>query len=75
MDRHLARNTYFVGDRCSVADLALYAHTHVAPEGDFDLSGFQAVTDWLARIAAEPGHITMTQAPEGAVVSATLAEV
>jgi glutathione S-transferase len=75
MERHLARNDYFVSGRCTVADLALYAHTHVAPEGDFDLSGFPAVTDWLARVASEPGHIAMTQAPEGAVVSATLAEV
>jgi glutathione S-transferase len=42
-----------------VADLALYAHTHIAGEGDFDLSDFPAVLDWLARIAGEPGHVSM----------------
>jgi glutathione S-transferase len=74
MERHLARNPYFVGGRTSVADLALYAHTHVAPEGDFDLAGFPAVTDWLARIASEPGHVAMTKVPEGAVVAKSFAE-
>lgn len=59
MERHLARRNYFVGDQATVADLALYAHTHVAPEGDFDLSGFPAVNDWLTRVAAEPGHVGM----------------
>jgi glutathione S-transferase len=66
MERHLGRNDYFVGGRTSVADLALYAHTHVAPEGDFDLGAFPAVNEWLARIAAEPGHVTMEALPAGA---------
>ena len=59
MERHLAHHKYFVGERTTVADLALYAHTHVAGEGDFDLSDFPAVLDWLARIAGEPGHVSM----------------
>ncbi len=59
MERHLGRRNYFVGDQATVADLALYAHTHVAPEGEFDLSGFPAVNDWLTRVAAEPGHVGM----------------
>jgi glutathione S-transferase len=75
MQRHLERNKYFVGDRTSVADLALFAHTHVAPEGDFDLSEFPAVTDWLARIASEPGHLAMTQVPPRVVLANSLAEV
>ncbi|HEY7457997.1 MAG TPA: glutathione S-transferase family protein [Xanthobacteraceae bacterium] len=75
MERHLARNRFFVGGQSSIADIALYAHTHVAPEGDFDLSGFPAVTDWLARVASDPGHIGMKQLPKGAVLTATLAEV
>jgi glutathione S-transferase len=75
MQRHLERNKYFVGNRTSVADLALFAHTHVAPEGDFDLSEFPAVTDWLARIASEPGHLAMTQVPPRAVLANSLAEV
>jgi glutathione S-transferase len=66
MERHLGRHDYFVGGRTSVADLALYAHTHVAPEGDFDLGAFPAVNEWLARIAAEPGHVTMEALPAGA---------
>ncbi|HEX5779334.1 MAG TPA: glutathione S-transferase family protein [Xanthobacteraceae bacterium] len=69
MERHLSQHDFFAGERTSVADLALYAHTHVAPEGDFDLGGFPALTDWLARLAAEPGHVGMTQLPEGARIA------
>jgi glutathione S-transferase len=74
MERHLSSNDYFAGMRTSIADLALYAHTHVAPEGDFDLGGFPAVTDWLARIASEPGHVGMMQFPEGARIANTLTD-
>jgi glutathione S-transferase len=74
MERHLSQHRFLVGERTSVADLALYAHTHVAPEGDFDLGGFPAVTDWLARIASEPGHIAMQAVPKGAVTVNSLAE-
>ena len=74
MERHLSHNDYFVGERTSVADLALYAHTHVAPEGDFDLGGFPAVNDWIARIASEPGHVDMMQFPEGARIANSLTE-
>lgn len=59
MERHLSTSAFFGGEQVTVADLALYAHTHVAPEGDFDLSGFPAVNDWLTRVAAEPGHVSM----------------
>src|SRR5690606_158851 len=69
MERHLSSQDYFAGARTSIADLALYAHTHVAPEGDFDLGGFPALNDWLARIAAEPGHVGMMQLPEGARIA------
>jgi glutathione S-transferase len=69
MERHLSSHDYFAGERASIADLALYAHTHVAPEGDFDLDGFPALTDWLGRIAAEPGHVGMMQLPEGARIA------
>jgi glutathione S-transferase len=71
MERHLSNHDYFVGERTSIADLALYAHTHVAPEGDFDLDGFPALADWLARIAAESGHVGMMQLPEGARIANT----
>ena len=58
MDEHLAGHDYFVGDQLSLADIALYAYTHVAEEGGgFDLSGFAAVKAWLGRVAAEPGYV------------------
>ena len=61
MERHLAARRYFVGERYSVADIALYAYTHVAEEGEFDLARYAAIRRWLARIAAEPGHIPITK--------------
>jgi glutathione S-transferase len=73
MERHLAHRRYFVGARTTVADLALYAHTHVAQEGEFELGGFPHLIDWLARIAGEAGHIRMDEMPEGARVGADTA--
>jgi glutathione S-transferase len=67
MERHLKNRHYFVGDSTTIADLALYAHTHVAHEGDFDLSGYPKLTEWLARISAEPGHLKLEDSPEGAL--------
>lgn len=60
MDRHLATRSFLVGDRATIADLALYAYTHNAEEGGFDLSDHPAVGAWLERIAAEPGHVAIT---------------
>jgi glutathione S-transferase len=57
MERHLDGNHFFVGDRLTLADIALYAYTHVADEGGFELEGYPAVRTWLDRVAAEPGHI------------------
>ena len=57
MDEHLARHAWFAGDGLSLADIALYAYTHVAGEGGFDLSGFPSVTAWLGRVAGQPGHV------------------
>ena len=59
MEQHLATHDYFVGGRETVADLALYAHTHVAREGDFELDAFPSILRWLARIAGNPGHISI----------------
>ncbi len=59
MERHLTGRTYLVGERLSVADIALYGYTHVAGEGGFDLDRYPAVQAWLARVAAEPGHVTI----------------
>jgi glutathione S-transferase len=57
MERHLEGREYFVGDGLTLADIALYAYTHVADEGGFDLSGYPAVRAWIDRLAAEPGHV------------------
>ena len=59
MDQHLAGRAFFVGDRASLADIALYAYTHVAGEGGFDLARYPAIAAWLARVAALPGHVAI----------------
>ncbi|MFG1315866.1 glutathione S-transferase family protein [Xanthobacter autotrophicus] len=63
MERHLDGRRFFVGEALTIADMALYAHTHVAEEGDFSLRGFPAVRAWLERVAAEPGHVDMEWRP------------
>jgi glutathione S-transferase len=64
MEGHLATHPFFVGSTCTIADLGLYAYTHVADEGGFDLAPFPAVRAWLARVSAEPGHIAITTEPD-----------
>lgn len=59
MDRHLQSNKFFV-ESYSVADIALYAYTHAAADGGFDLSRYPAILAWLARVSAQPGHVLMT---------------
>lgn len=60
MERHLADRDYLVADRFTIADIALYAYTHVAPEGGFDLAPYPAVREWLGRVAAQPGVVPIT---------------
>jgi glutathione S-transferase len=57
MDEHLRARDYFVGDRLSLADVALYAYTHVADEGRYDLAAYPHVQAWLARVAATRGYV------------------
>jgi glutathione S-transferase len=59
MEKHLAGCSFLVGERYSIADISLYAYTHVAHEGEFDLSTYAAIRDWLGRVAAQPGHVTI----------------
>jgi glutathione S-transferase len=60
LERHLAgADGFVVGGAMTVADIALYAYTHVAHEGGFDLSGYPAIASWLDRVAAEPGHVSI----------------
>jgi glutathione S-transferase len=60
MERHLAGREFFVGAGATVADLALYAYTHVAHEGSFEMSRFAAVGAWLERVKALPGYVPIT---------------
>jgi glutathione S-transferase len=57
MERHLAGKSFLVGERYSIADISLYAYTHVADEGGFDLDPYPAIRAWLERVAAEPRHV------------------
>ncbi len=60
MERHLATRSFFVSERYTIADIALYAYTHVAPEGGFALEPYPAIRAWIERVAAQPGHIPIT---------------
>jgi len=57
MEQHLATRRFFVADRYTIADIALYAYTHVAGEGGFDLQPYPNIRAWLDRVAAQPGYI------------------
>ena len=61
MNEHLASRLFFVGARYSIADIALYAYTHVAGEGGFDLSQYPAVVAWLQRVREQSRHVTINQ--------------
>jgi glutathione S-transferase len=64
MEMHLSKYPYFVANRFTIADIALYAFTHLAEQCDFDLGRFPATRAWLDRIAAEPGYVSMDWQPE-----------
>jgi glutathione S-transferase len=61
MEGHLRGNDYFVDGRYGIADIALYAYTHVAHEGGFDLGRYEAIPAWLERVRGQPGHITIDE--------------
>jgi len=63
MNTHLKSNAYFAGGRYTIADIALYAYTHVAGEATLDLSAYPQVTAWLARVAAQSQYISITYRP------------
>jgi len=65
MDSHLKSRQFFVGERYSIADIALYAYTHVAHEGGHDLTPYAAVRSWLVRVAAQPGNVSIYARPRG----------
>jgi glutathione S-transferase len=65
MEQHLAGREWFAGTAYSIADIALYAYTHVAPEGGFDLAPFPAIRAWMDRVATEPNHVLITDTNVG----------
>jgi glutathione S-transferase len=60
LERHLSDRPFLVADRYTIADISLYAYTHVAPEGGFSLEPLPAVRDWLARVEGQPGHVAIS---------------
>jgi glutathione S-transferase len=59
MERHLAARRFLVAERYTIADIALYAYTHVADEGGFELGGYPRIGGWLERVAGQPGHVAI----------------
>jgi len=62
MEAHLGDRHFLVGERCSIADVSLFAYTHVAHEGGFDLSAYPSINGWIARMKSLPGYVAMPPA-------------
>jgi glutathione S-transferase len=60
MEKHLSQQNFFVAQRFTIADMSLYAYTHVSGEGGFDLGRYPAIREWLDRVAGQPGHTPIT---------------
>jgi glutathione S-transferase len=60
MEKHLTAHTFFVADRYTIADIALYAYTHVAHEGGFDLANYPKLRTWLLRVKEQVGYVGMS---------------
>ena len=60
LEGHLKNRAFLVGERYSIADISLYAYTHVADEGGFELEPYPAIRSWLERVAAQSGHVQIT---------------
>ncbi|HEV8441880.1 MAG TPA: glutathione S-transferase family protein [Steroidobacteraceae bacterium] len=69
MEGHLASRQFFVNERYSIADIALYAYTHVAPDGGLDLARYPKVREWLARVAAQPNYVQLLAVPNKAAAA------
>jgi glutathione S-transferase len=61
LEMGLTNRDFLIGDRLSLADIALYAYTHVAPEGGFELDAYPHIRSWLTRVASEPKHAPITE--------------
>jgi glutathione S-transferase len=60
LEGHLKNRAFLVGERYSIAEISLYAYAHVANERGFELEPYPAIRSWLARVAAQPGHVQIT---------------
>ena len=69
MESHLATRSYFVAERYSIADIALYAYTHVAPDGGLELEPYPHVGNWLSRVASQPGYVPLLERPRALPVA------
>ena len=61
MERQLSQTQYLTGDQLTTADISLYAYSHVADEGGFDLSSYPNINNWLTRIANTKQYVAMSQ--------------
>ncbi|WP_445173562.1 glutathione S-transferase family protein [Microcoleus sp.] len=61
MEQHLPNHAFFTGDRYTIADIGLFAYTHVAGEGGFDLTRFPAIQNWIDRVKSQPRYISLVQ--------------
>jgi glutathione S-transferase len=61
LEKRLAEHPFLVGDQYTIADIALYAYTHVADEGGFSLAPYPGIRAWIERVAAQPNHITIQE--------------
>jgi glutathione S-transferase len=69
MEQHLQNHEFFAANRYTIADIALYAYTHVANESGFDLTGFPAIRRWLSRVVAQPDYVTMDWHPASMAIA------
>ncbi len=69
MEKHLEGHRFFAAGRYTIADIALYAYTHIAHECGFDLTGVPAIRGWLKRVADQPGHVPITWEPEALAIA------
>jgi glutathione S-transferase len=60
MENHLRDRSFLVADSYTIADISLFAYTHVAPEAGFELAPYPAIRTWLERVATQPGHIAIS---------------
>jgi glutathione S-transferase len=64
LDAHLRDRTFLVDERFTIADITLFAYTHCAEQGGFDLSPYEVLHAWFGRVRQQPGFLPIEQAPQ-----------